>query len=130
GFQAVMEIESARQWKETREALEQQTATAEVLKVISASPTDVQPVFDIIGKLAERLCEADLSLVSRFDGELIQLVACHGVDGEGEDDVRRAFPQRPDYESATARAFRKCAVEHIADVLADAKDPAPHHAHA
>ena len=130
-IQAVIAIENARQLKETREALEQQTATAEVLKVISASPTDVQPVFDIIGKLAERLCEADLSLVSRFDGELIQLVACHGVDGEGEEDaVRRAFPQRPDYESATARAFRNCAVEHIADVLADPKYLAKDAAHA
>ena len=101
------------------QSLEQQTATAEVLKVISASPTDVQPVFDIIGKLAERLCAADLSLVSRFDGELIQLVACHGVDEEGEEAVRRAFPMRPDSETVTARAFRNGAVEHVADVLAD-----------
>jgi len=128
--QAVIAIENARQLKETRDALQQQTATAEVLKVISASPNDVQPVFDIIGKLAERMCDADLGLVSRFDGELIQLVACHGVDGEGENAVRRAFPQRPDYESATARAFRKCAVEHIADVLDDPQYLARDAAHA
>ncbi len=101
------------------QSLEQQTATAEVLKVISASPTDVQPVFDIIGKLAERLCAADLSLVSTFDGELIQLVACHGVDEEGEKAVRRAFPMRQDSETVSARAFRNGAVEHVADVLAD-----------
>ena len=56
------------------QSLEKQTATAEVLKVISDSPTDTQPVFDTIAKLAEKLCAADLSIVSRFDGELIQLV--------------------------------------------------------
>jgi signal transduction histidine kinase/DNA-binding response OmpR family regulator len=103
------------------QSLEQQTATAEVLKVISSSPTNVQPVFDIIGKLAEKLCAADLSLVSKFDGELIRLMALHGVAGEGEEAVRRAFPMRPEDETATARAFRNCAVEHIADVLNDPK---------
>jgi signal transduction histidine kinase/DNA-binding response OmpR family regulator/putative methionine-R-sulfoxide reductase with GAF domain len=124
--QVVIAIENVRvfQGLEARTAelttsLEQQTATAEVLKVISSSPTDAQPVFDIIGKLAERLCAADLSLVSRFDGELIQLVACHGVDEEGEQAVRRAFPMRSDSETVTARATRNGAVEHVADVLAD-----------
>jgi signal transduction histidine kinase/DNA-binding response OmpR family regulator/putative methionine-R-sulfoxide reductase with GAF domain len=124
--QAVIAVENVRVFRELEartadlmQSLEKQTATAEVLKVISASPTDVQPVFDIIGKLAERLCAADLSLVSRFDGELIQLVACHGVDEEGEEAVRRAFPMRSDSETVTARAFRKGAVEHVADVLAD-----------
>jgi HAMP domain-containing protein len=79
---------------ELTESLEQQTATAEVLKVISSSPTDVQPVFDSIAKSVVRLCDADLSLVSRFDGELIELVACHGATLDGEAAVRRAFPQR------------------------------------
>jgi len=92
-----------------------------VLKVISSSPTDVQPVFDSIAKSVVRLCDADLSLVSRFDGGLIELVACHGATLDGEAAVRRAFPQRPDYETATARAVRNCAVEHIADVFADPK---------
>src|SRR5581483_915794 len=52
------------------EALEQQTATGEILRVISSSPTDVQPVFDAIVRSAVRLCEADISVVSRFDGTL------------------------------------------------------------
>jgi GAF domain-containing protein len=113
--------ELRRALEELAEARQQQAATAEVLNVISDSPTDVQPAFDTIAKLAVRLCGADLSLVTRFDGELIQLVAYDGVAGEGEEAVRRAFPQRPDYETATARAFRNCAVEHIPDVLADPK---------
>ncbi|MBK9607506.1 MAG: GAF domain-containing protein [Betaproteobacteria bacterium] len=117
--QAVIAIENVRLFNETREALERQTATAEILKVISSSPSDVQPVFDIIGALAERLCVAEVSVVSRFDGELIQIVALHGVSDEGARLVRRAFPMRPEDETVTARAFRNRAVIHIADILAD-----------
>jgi hypothetical protein len=57
------------------EAVEQQTATAEILKVISTSPTDVQPVFDAIAAAALKLCRATLANVFRYDGELIHLVA-------------------------------------------------------
>src|SRR5205807_6683125 len=74
---------------------------------------------DIIGERAERLCAADVSVVSRFDGELIQLVALHGVAESGVEAVRHAFPMRPDDETVTARAFRNCAVIHVPDVLAD-----------
>ena len=63
------------------QSLEQQTATAEVLRVISGSLTDAQPVFEVIAKLAERLCEADVTIVSRFDGTLIQLVALRCAPG-------------------------------------------------
>ena len=116
---AVRELEART--ADLSQSLEQQTATAEVLKVISSSPTDVQPVFDIIGELAKRLCAADVSIVSMFDGELIQLVALHGMDEEGRAVVRRAFPQTPDTETVAARTFRTGAVVHIADVLADPK---------
>ena len=101
------------------ESLEQQTATAEILRVIASSPTDVQPVFDTIGERARRLCEADVSGISRFDGEALQLVALHGVTQEGEDAARAVFPMRPDAETIAARAFRAAAVVHVADVLAD-----------
>jgi len=101
------------------EAREQQTATAEILRVISSSPTNVQPVFDTIGGRARRLCEADVSGISHFDGEALQLVALHGVTQEGEDAARAVFPMRPDAETIAARAFRAAAVVHVADVLAD-----------
>ncbi len=117
--QAVIAIENARLLNELRESLEQQTATSDVLNVISRSPTDVQPVFEIIGECAERLCEAGVSVVSRVEGELIHLVSLHGVAEEGVKAVRRAFPMRRSDETVTARAIRTCAVVHLPDVLAD-----------
>jgi signal transduction histidine kinase/CheY-like chemotaxis protein/putative methionine-R-sulfoxide reductase with GAF domain len=126
--QAVIAIENVRVFRELEartadltQSLEKQTATAEVLKVISDSPTDTQPVFDIIAKLAAKLCAADVSIVSRFDGKVLQLVAVHGMTEEGRDAVRQAFPLNPDSETVTAHAFRSGAVVHVADVLADPK---------
>jgi GAF domain-containing protein len=118
--QAVIAIENARLLNELRESLEQQTSTSDVLNIISRSPTDVQPVFKIIGERAERLCEAEVSLVSRVQGELIQLVFLHGVAEEGVEAVQRAFPMRQSDEWVMARAIRTSAVVHVPD-LADAR---------
>ena len=63
--------------KREAEAQEQQAATAEILRVISSSPTDVQPVFDVIVRSAVRLCDGLHAAVFRFDGQLVHLAAHH-----------------------------------------------------
>src|SRR5881628_3786695 len=78
-----------------REALEQQTATSEVLRVISRSPTDTQPVFDAIASSAVRLCQARIATVFQFDGKLIHLIAHHGYTPEALELRRGLFPAPP-----------------------------------
>jgi GAF domain-containing protein len=124
--QAVIAIENTRLLKELRqrtddltESLQQQTASADVLKVISSSPTDVKPVFDTIGERAKKLCDAEVSVVSMVNGDLIELASVHGVSTEGVEAVRRVYPMRRDNETITARAVRAGDIVHVADVLAD-----------
>jgi signal transduction histidine kinase len=117
--QAVIAIENTRLVNELRQSLEQQTAASDVLNVISRSPTNVEPVFEIIGERAERLCKAAVSVVSMVEGELIRLASFHGVAENGVEAVRQAFPMRWSDETVTARAIRTCTIVHIPDVLAD-----------
>jgi GAF domain-containing protein len=131
--QAVIAIENVRLFTELEaknralteahaqvtETLEQQTATSQILRVISRSPTDVQPVFDAIAESAVRLCGAEASTVTRFDGEWVHLVAVYGSSPEGVDAVRRSYPVREGGASAAARSIRDRAMAHIPDVLVD-----------
>ena len=117
--QAVIAIENARLLNELRELLQRQTATSEVLSVISSSPANIQPVLDIIGERAEKLCDAEISIVSIVDGDLVRLASIHGVTEGGVDAVRRAFPMRLTDETVTTRAIRTRSVCHVADVLGD-----------
>jgi GAF domain-containing protein len=124
--QAVIAIENARLLNELRqrttdltESLEQQTATSDVLRVISSSPTDIQPVLETIGERAEKLCNAEISVVSILDGELIRLASIHGMTEAGVEATRRDFPMRRADEGITARAIRTRSVCHVADVLSD-----------
>ena len=71
-------IENVRLFQELKEALEQQTATSEILSVIASSPTDIQPVLDVVAENAARLCEAKDALIYRIDGDVLQRVAVHG----------------------------------------------------
>ena len=124
--QAVIAIENVRLFTELEarnrdltEALGQQTATSEILRVISSSPTDVQPVFDAIVASATRLCEADLSGLYRFDGTLIHFDAQHGRTPEEIEAARLAFPQPLGRASVSARAILDATVVQVADVRAD-----------
>src|SRR5262249_2110271 len=76
--QAVIAIENVRLFNETKESLEQQTATAEILRVIASSPTDLQPVMDTVAENAARVCGATDSSVVRLEGEHLRLVARRG----------------------------------------------------
>ena len=120
--QAVIAIENVRLFTELQEknralseALEQQTATSDILRVISGSPTDVQPVFDTIARSAAQLCEAR-SLVFRFDGRLLHFVAQHGLTPEGAEAVRRPWPMTPNPGTAAGRSILEGGIVHVPDV--------------
>ena len=117
--QAVIAIENVRLFNETKEALERQTAMSEILRVISQSPTDVQPVFDAIAESARRLCDSPNSVVGRYDGELLHLAAHVQQTTEAAEALRGTFPTRPSRATASGRAVLEGAVAHIPDVQAD-----------
>jgi len=124
--QAVIAIENVRLFTElgarTRdltEALEQQTATSEILRVISQSQTDVQPVFDTIVRSAVRLCDGLFSVLYRFDGELLQFVAQHDWTPEALEEAHRIFPARPTRALGSGRVILERTMVHIPDVEAD-----------
>jgi signal transduction histidine kinase len=108
-----------RLFNETREALERQTATSEILKVISRSQTDLQPVFDTIADSARNLCDGQFSIVVRYDGGTIHLVALAKVDREAGEAIRRQFPYRPSRASAGGRAILDCQVVYVPDIQED-----------
>src|SRR6266851_2579312 len=101
------------------EALERQTATAEILRVISSSPTDVQPTFDAIAAAATTLSGAVLGGVFTYDGTLIHFVADYGWSPEEVAMIRSTFPIPPGRGSVTARAIETRAVAHIEDMSTD-----------
>src|SRR4029434_5090588 len=76
--QAVIAIENVRLFNELKESLEQQTATSEILGVIASSPTNIQPVLDVVAENAARLCDASDAAIWRTDGDKFWLVALHG----------------------------------------------------
>ena len=82
--------------KDLKEAREQQAATAEILKVIASSPSDVQPVLEAVAERAMSLLDAWSVLVTRFDGELLHFGAARGALPDTEQFLRNQYPMRPE----------------------------------
>jgi GAF domain-containing protein len=121
--QAVIAIENTRLFTELQERLEQQTATSEILRVISQSLRDVQPVFQAIAANARSLCEATASAVSTFDGEVIHHAAGEGYSPEAVEAIRATHPRAPSHAGAVGRAVLTRAVVYIPEVGEDAQYP-------
>ena len=117
--QAAIAIDNVRMFNETKEALDQQTAMSEILRVISRSPTNVQPVFDTIAAAVLRLCDAVSALVFTFDGKLIHLAAGANLNADSAEAWRQAFPRPPSRDTAATRAVFTGKVVMIPDVLED-----------
>jgi GAF domain-containing protein/CheY-like chemotaxis protein len=128
--QAVIAVENVRLFKELEarnrdltDALARQTATAEVLRVISRSQTDIQPVFAAIVRSAVQLCAGVHGVVLRYDGDLMHLVADHGVPVESLGELRQRFPLPPGRDLIGGRAITERRVVHIPDLASDPTAP-------
>ena len=117
--QAVIAIENARLLTELRESLEQQTATSEVLKVISSSQGDLEPVFQAMLENAVRICDASFGMLFRIKDGLVSAVAMVGVPSQFAEFWRRG-PQRPGPRTAFAHMIEEKRTVHIADVRTEA----------
>src|SRR5499425_2642758 len=104
------ETEVVRLTRELNEARELQAATAEVLRVISISPHDIQPVFDTIAENAARICQGQFAFVVRFDDELLRFGACHGLTPEGLEAFQRVLPRPAGDDTTSGRAIVRRAV--------------------
>jgi GAF domain-containing protein len=113
--QAVIAIENARLLNELRQSLEQQTATSEVLRVISSSPGDLQPVFQVMLENATRICDAKFGVLQLLEGDGFRAVALHNAPPAFGDYVRRGL-LRPGPNVPLSRMARTKQVVHIADI--------------
>ena len=115
---ASQDTEVARLTRELNEALEQQTATSEVLRVISSFPGDLQPVFETMLENCVRICDATFGSIYRWDGDALHLVATLNTPPAFAE-YRRRTPLRPGPKTASGRMVATKTVVHVADVTAE-----------
>ena len=123
--QAVIAIENVRLLQELQsrnrdltEALEQQTATSEVLNVIARSPVELQPVYQAILANTTRLCEANIAALFLYDGEVLSTAASYGTTQEFAEHLEHSRPS-PSRETTTRLAALERRTVHVADLLSD-----------
>jgi GAF domain-containing protein len=117
--QAVIAIENTRLLNELRESLQQQTATADVLKIVSASPGDMKPVFEAMLSNAMRLCEAKFGHILLYDGERFHATHLHDVPKAYREFWEKHGPIRPSPNTGLGRIVREKRMFHIPDLKAD-----------
>src|SRR5262245_13110888 len=117
--QAVIAIDTVRLFNELKESLEQQTATSEILGVIASSPTDIQPVLDVVARSAAQLCDSYDAVIHSVDGDHMQRVAHFGPMpvGQGRGPISRGIPM--------GRAILDAQTIHVHDVLAEIENEFP-----
>ena len=118
--QAVIAIENTRLLKELRESLQQQTATADVLKIISRSSVDLETVLDTLVETVARLCRADQAAMFRRRDDKYHLVAAHGLSAEAKK-FMITHPFAPDRGTTSGRVVLERRAVHIPDVLQDSE---------
>ena len=116
--QAVIAIENARLFNETKEALERQTATSELLKMIERSAFDLQPVFETLAESVVRLCHAERGFILRFDGQLLRGVASYNASAELIAFIEQ-HPIAPGRQTASGRAALERRTIHVTDAMSD-----------
>jgi GAF domain-containing protein len=119
--QAVIAIENVRLFNELKELLEQQTATSEILGVIASSPTDIQPVLDVVAENAARLCDASHAVIHRVDGDLLRRVAVFGGLSRGPAGAEAAM----DRGKVSHRAVLDRQVIHVHDLATKIESESP-----
>jgi len=119
GKEPALTRDPQRAWREAAEVREQQAATAEILQVISNSPSDVQPVFDTIVRHAVALCDCVFANVFRYDGEQLHFAASHNLPAQYVDMLRRKYPMPPDRSQVSGRVMLTKAVARMEDAAAD-----------
>ena len=112
--------QDARLLNELRQSLERQTATSEVLQVISSSPGDLQPVFAAMLENAARICDANFGNIFRWDGQALRLIATHNTPPAFAE-ARRRLPLQPNRVNPIGHMLATQKTVHIADLAADAR---------